>query len=110
METITIHKAKTQLSRLIEKACRGEEIVIARGSKPVVRLVVGWPSLSPDNLGVARPCRVLCDRAGVSCRPTRTAGALAHPNSAFSNDSELHCEGLHAPHDHPTCLVRPSIQ
>ncbi len=39
METITIHKAKTQLSRLIEKACRGESVVIARGSKPVVRLV-----------------------------------------------------------------------
>jgi prevent-host-death family protein len=39
METITIHKAKTQLSRLIEKACRGEEIVIARGNKPVVKLV-----------------------------------------------------------------------
>jgi len=39
MEIITIHKAKTQLSRLIEKACRGEEIVIARGKKPVVRLV-----------------------------------------------------------------------
>jgi prevent-host-death family protein len=39
METITIHKAKTQLSRLIEKACRGEEIVIARGKTPVVRLV-----------------------------------------------------------------------
>jgi prevent-host-death family protein len=39
METITIHKAKTNLSRLIEKACKGEEIVIARGKKPVVRLV-----------------------------------------------------------------------
>lgn len=39
METITIHKAKTQLSRLIEKACKGEEIVIARGKNPVVRLV-----------------------------------------------------------------------
>ena len=39
METITIHKAKTQLSRLIEKACQGEEIVIARGKQPVVRLV-----------------------------------------------------------------------
>jgi len=39
METVTIHKAKTQLSRLIEKACKGEDIVIARGSKPVVRLV-----------------------------------------------------------------------
>jgi prevent-host-death family protein len=39
METVTIHKAKTELSRLIERACRGEEIVIARGKKPVVRLV-----------------------------------------------------------------------
>jgi antitoxin (DNA-binding transcriptional repressor) of toxin-antitoxin stability system len=39
METITIHKAKTQLSRLIEKACRGEEVIIARGKDPVVKLV-----------------------------------------------------------------------
>ncbi len=39
METITVHKAKTQLSRLIEKACRGEEVVIARGKQPVVKLV-----------------------------------------------------------------------
>ncbi|MGO9863072.1 MAG: type II toxin-antitoxin system Phd/YefM family antitoxin [Terriglobales bacterium] len=39
METITIHKAKTELSRLIARACQGEEIVIARGKKPVVRLV-----------------------------------------------------------------------
>jgi len=39
MATITIHKAKTNLSRLIEKACRGEEVVIARGAQPVVRLV-----------------------------------------------------------------------
>jgi len=39
MEKITIHKAKTNLSRLIERACKGEEIIIARGKKPVVRLV-----------------------------------------------------------------------
>jgi antitoxin (DNA-binding transcriptional repressor) of toxin-antitoxin stability system len=39
MKTITIHKAKTNLSRLIEDACQGEEIVIARGKNPVVRLV-----------------------------------------------------------------------
>jgi prevent-host-death family protein len=39
METVTIRKAKADLSRLIQKACRGEEIVIARGNKPVVRLV-----------------------------------------------------------------------
>jgi prevent-host-death family protein len=35
----TIHKAKTNLSKLIEKACSGEEVVIARGDKPVVKLV-----------------------------------------------------------------------
>lgn len=39
MEVATIHQAKTHLSRLIERAERGEEIVIARGKKPVVRLV-----------------------------------------------------------------------
>ena len=39
MKTVTIHEAKTNLSRLIEKACRGEEIIIARGPDPVVRLV-----------------------------------------------------------------------
>lgn len=39
MKTVTIHEAKTNLSRLIEKACRGEEIIIAHGPDPVVRLV-----------------------------------------------------------------------
>ena len=39
MEIVTIHKAKTELSRLIRKACRGEEIVIARGKTPVAKLV-----------------------------------------------------------------------
>ena len=39
MKTVTIHEAKTNLSRLIERACRGEEVIIARGPDPVVRLV-----------------------------------------------------------------------
>lgn len=39
MKTFTIHEAKTNLSRLIERVCRGEEIIIARGADPVVRLV-----------------------------------------------------------------------
>jgi prevent-host-death family protein len=39
MATVTIHQAKTNLSKLIEKACAGEEVIIARGSDPVVRLV-----------------------------------------------------------------------
>jgi prevent-host-death family protein len=36
---ITVHAAKTGLSRLIERACAGEEIIIARRNVPVVRLV-----------------------------------------------------------------------
>jgi len=36
---VTIHQAKTNLSRLIRKASEGEDVVIARGSKPVARLV-----------------------------------------------------------------------
>ncbi|TXM68706.1 type II toxin-antitoxin system prevent-host-death family antitoxin [Methylobacterium sp. WL103] len=36
---VTVHAAKTQLSKLIEAALRGEEVIIARGSEPVVQLV-----------------------------------------------------------------------
>jgi prevent-host-death family protein len=39
MKPVKIHDAKTNLSRLIERACAGEDVVIARGDKPVVRLV-----------------------------------------------------------------------
>ena len=35
----SIHAAKTNLSRLIERAEAGDEVVIARGKTPVVRLV-----------------------------------------------------------------------
>jgi prevent-host-death family protein len=38
MATVTIHTAKTQLSKLIEQAERGEEVIIARGKTPVARL------------------------------------------------------------------------
>ncbi len=36
---VSVHAAKTHLSRLIEAALAGEEVIIAKGSKPVVRLV-----------------------------------------------------------------------
>ncbi|HEU4631046.1 MAG TPA: type II toxin-antitoxin system prevent-host-death family antitoxin [Gemmatimonadaceae bacterium] len=39
MTVVTVHVAKTNLSKLIERVCAGEEVVIARGSEPVVRLV-----------------------------------------------------------------------
>jgi len=39
MRSIKVHEAKTNLSKLIEQACRGEEVIIARGTIPVVRLI-----------------------------------------------------------------------
>ena len=39
MRTVDIHQAKTHLSRLVEEAAGGEEIVIAEHNRPVARLV-----------------------------------------------------------------------
>jgi len=39
MVSVTVHEAKTNLSKLIERARRGEEVIIARGKVPVARLV-----------------------------------------------------------------------
>jgi prevent-host-death family protein len=39
MKVVNVHAAKSNLSKLIEEACKGEEVVIARGSEPVVKLV-----------------------------------------------------------------------
>ena len=39
METINIHEAKTHLSRLVEKAAKGESFIIAKAGKPMVKVV-----------------------------------------------------------------------
>jgi prevent-host-death family protein len=36
---VTVHAAKTNLSKLIEAALAGEEVIIARGKRPVVKIV-----------------------------------------------------------------------
>lgn len=48
MTTVSVHEAKTHLSRLIERVLAGEEVVIARNKQPVVRLVrEGAPKKKP---------------------------------------------------------------
>jgi prevent-host-death family protein len=39
METVNIHEAKTHLSRLVEKAAKGEAFIIAKAGKPMVKVV-----------------------------------------------------------------------
>ena len=48
---VTIHEAKTQLSRLIAAAERGEEVIIARRDKPVVRLSMVEPFSGKTRIG-----------------------------------------------------------
>ncbi len=53
-DTVNIHEAKTHLSRLIERVEAGEELVIARGGKPVARLVPLDRRTRPRPLGTLR--------------------------------------------------------
>ncbi len=48
MQPVNIHEAKSQLSKLIEYALLGEEVIIAKAGKPVARLVA---------IAVERPAR-----------------------------------------------------
>lgn len=53
METVNTHEAKTHLSRLLERVERGEEIVIARGGKPIAVLSRYVPAAAqPRRLGI----------------------------------------------------------
>jgi prevent-host-death family protein len=47
-----MHQAKTQLSRLAERAANGEEIVIARGGRPLAKLVPLERERKQRNLGL----------------------------------------------------------
>ena len=61
MEKVTIHEAKTHLSRLIRRVEAGEEIVICRGAQVVARLVAPMSCPSPRR------------------KPGRLAGAITVP-------------------------------
>ena len=52
MEIATIRQAKINLSSLVERAERGEEVVIARGKHPVVRLVPVKPAATKRTPGL----------------------------------------------------------
>jgi len=55
MSMFNMHEAKTNLSRLVEQAKAGEEIIIAQNGKPAVKLVKADDEpLGPRPLGLAR--------------------------------------------------------
>jgi len=52
MGVINVHAAKTQLSRLLDAAAAGEEVIIAKAGRPVARLVPIDVTLPPRRLGI----------------------------------------------------------
>ena len=54
MTQVNIHQAKTQLSKLIEQAEKGEEVIIARAGTPVVQLSVIKPKICGRQFGAYR--------------------------------------------------------
>lgn len=56
---VNVHQAKSQLSKLIEAALRGEEVIIARGDVPVVKVV---PVAEKSKFIIGLP-----EFAGLSC-------------------------------------------
>lgn len=51
MVTSNIHAAKSNLSRLIELAVAGEEVIISKAGKPIARLIPYTPKKKPRRLG-----------------------------------------------------------
>jgi len=51
MESANIHEAKTHLSRLVERAASGEEIIIAKAGKPMAKLVPYREEVKPRQPG-----------------------------------------------------------
>jgi prevent-host-death family protein len=48
---VNIHQAKTHLSRLLERAAQGEEVVIAKAGRPVAKLVAVGKAAAKRKLG-----------------------------------------------------------
>lgn len=54
MTKVSVHEAKTHLSRLIEKVLAGEEVIVERNHKPVIKLVPAEPPKKKPLLGALK--------------------------------------------------------
>ena len=51
MLTVNLHEAKTQLSKLVDRAVRGESFIIAKAGKPLVKVTALEAPRAPRRLG-----------------------------------------------------------
>ena len=58
---VNVHEAKTHLSRLLDQALAGEEVIIMRSGRPLVRLLPVAIALTPRVLGTAKGMVTMAD-------------------------------------------------
>jgi prevent-host-death family protein len=80
---VNIHHAKTHLSKLIAAVENGEEVIIARNGKPVVKLVIATPP--------AKKSRKYLRGSGI--------GKIWMADNAFSPETDLEIQKLFEAHD-----------
>jgi prevent-host-death family protein len=51
MLQVNIHEAKTNLSKLIERASKGEEFIIAKAGRPIVKVIPIIQDIKPKRVG-----------------------------------------------------------
>jgi prevent-host-death family protein len=54
METVNIYDAKTRLSQLVDKVAAGEDVVVSRNGKPLVRITQLQPAKRQIKFGVLK--------------------------------------------------------
>jgi prevent-host-death family protein len=85
MKTVNINEAKTQLSKLIEEASKGESFVIAKAGKPLAKVTAlsAQPALKSGG-SVSWPDRSLCltTLTGWVRRRSSKCSAVVHETSA----------------------------
>ena len=72
MRTVNIHEAKTQLSKLVDKAVKGEPFIIAKAGTPLVRVTALESSAPAQRLGfLTREIAVPDDFDQMGAQPIR---------------------------------------
>ena len=61
MMQVNIHEAKTNLSKLIEKVLQGEDVIIKKSNKPIVKLVIVDELKNKRKLGSAKGKVIIAD-------------------------------------------------
>jgi len=61
MTQVNIHEAKTNLSKLIEKVLKGEDVIIKKSNKPIVKLVIIDELKNERKLGSAKGQVIIAD-------------------------------------------------